>query len=156
MDRGVGPLQSDQRILEMSRSKDKRRFLVAASCSILTVLLFLRTSCYSAEYVGPTFWAGITQGAVVLGVAPPLANVRGWFHIENYGRDMLWWPVMEANAQYPLLAIPFWLPFVVTAIVSVVSWRRLRAGLPNHCRKCDYDLTGNVSGVCPECGEKVN
>jgi hypothetical protein len=24
-----------------------------------------------------------------------------------------------------------------------------------HCRKCDYNLTGNVSGVCPECGEKI-
>jgi len=23
------------------------------------------------------------------------------------------------------------------------------------CRKCDYDLTGNTSGVCPECGEMV-
>jgi len=21
------------------------------------------------------------------------------------------------------------------------------------CRNCGYDLTGNVSGVCPECGE---
>ena len=21
-----------------------------------------------------------------------------------------------------------------------------------HCRKCGYNLTGNVSGVCPECG----
>ncbi|UCG17088.1 MAG: hypothetical protein JSV19_03465 [Phycisphaerales bacterium] len=23
------------------------------------------------------------------------------------------------------------------------------------CRRCGYDLTGNVSGVCPECGEPV-
>jgi hypothetical protein len=23
------------------------------------------------------------------------------------------------------------------------------------CRKCGYSLTGNISGVCPECGEKV-
>jgi hypothetical protein len=30
-------------------------------------------------------------------------------------------------------------------------WRRCRRGL---CVKCDYDLTGNVSGVCPECGTK--
>ena len=24
------------------------------------------------------------------------------------------------------------------------------------CLKCGYDLTGNVSGVCPECGESVD
>ena len=23
------------------------------------------------------------------------------------------------------------------------------------CRQCDYDLTGNTSGVCPECGTAV-
>ena len=25
---------------------------------------------------------------------------------------------------------------------------------PGHCR-CGYDLTGNTSGVCPECGVEV-
>lgn len=25
-----------------------------------------------------------------------------------------------------------------------------------HCRKCGYDLTGNVSGRCPECGAPVD
>jgi hypothetical protein len=25
----------------------------------------------------------------------------------------------------------------------------------NHCRKCGYNLTGNVSGICPECGERI-
>ncbi len=26
---------------------------------------------------------------------------------------------------------------------------------PGRCAKCDYDLRGNTSGVCPECGEHV-
>ncbi|MDB5356511.1 MAG: hypothetical protein JWN24_2964 [Phycisphaerales bacterium] len=26
---------------------------------------------------------------------------------------------------------------------------------PGHCLACGYDLTGNVSGTCPECGRKV-
>lgn len=25
----------------------------------------------------------------------------------------------------------------------------------NRCAKCDYDLTGNESGICPECGKKI-
>ena len=41
--------------------------------------------------------------------------------------------------------------------VIVRSWRaspkrRRRRGL---CLKCAYDLTGNESGVCPECGEGI-
>ena len=26
---------------------------------------------------------------------------------------------------------------------------------PGHCQKCGYNLIGNVSGVCPECGTKI-
>ena len=32
-------------------------------------------------------------------------------------------------------------------------WARARKGL---CAKCGYDLSGNVSGRCPECGEAVD
>jgi hypothetical protein len=33
-----------------------------------------------------------------------------------------------------------------------VQKRRRKKGL---CLTCGYDLQGNVSGVCPECGEKI-
>jgi len=45
--------------------------------------------------------------------------------------------------------------FVIAAVPSVLLWvavarhRRLR---PGFCTRCGYDLTGNTSGVCPECG----
>ena len=26
---------------------------------------------------------------------------------------------------------------------------------PGHCQNCGYNLTGNVSGTCPECGDAV-
>jgi hypothetical protein len=29
----------------------------------------------------------------------------------------------------------------------------VRRQLHGQCPQCGYDLTGNVSGVCPECGE---
>lgn len=39
-------------------------------------------------------------------------------------------------------------------------WSRLRyAGLRRKmglCEKCGYDLTGNVSGICPECGQQTD
>ena len=35
----------------------------------------------------------------------------------------------------------------------------IREGRPlhplGHCQQCGYNLTGNVSGVCPECGTEV-
>jgi predicted Zn-ribbon and HTH transcriptional regulator len=35
-------------------------------------------------------------------------------------------------------------------IVAVWYW-----GVPDVCRKCGYDLTGNTSGRCPECGAEL-
>jgi len=30
-----------------------------------------------------------------------------------------------------------------------------RIALVGRCRGCGYDLTGNASGICPECGESI-
>jgi hypothetical protein len=53
---------------------------------------------------------------------------------------------------------PTWL-LIVPAIWAVVRlrnmMRRRRARLAGCCPNCHYDLTGNTSGVCPECGLPV-
>ena len=52
------------------------------------------------------------------------------------------------------VALPLWIPFLlVTVPTAILWWRDRRRISPGHCQKCGYDLTGNVSGVCPECGE---
>jgi len=34
-------------------------------------------------------------------------------------------------------------------------WRRHRRRKAGLCFECGYDLTGNVSGICPECGTEI-
>jgi len=42
---------------------------------------------------------------------------------------------------------------VPIAVLTGLCFRRhARRPLAGHCEQCRYDLTGNVSGVCPECG----
>jgi hypothetical protein len=52
---------------------------------------------------------------------------------------------------------PWWsavaLFLLLPAFAAVRWWRRLPSA--GRCAKCAYDLTGNVSGVCPECGRKI-
>ena len=75
---------------------------------------------------------------------PSLIHVQWWFG--SYGKTTVsapWWLVTPICAAYPVAAIgrgPF-----------LRRWRRKR-GL---CLNCGYDLTGNVSGRCPECGRGV-
>lgn len=64
------------------------------------------------------------------------------------------WRTGPVNGSY--LSIPFW-PLLLLFMLLPVLWavgaarqrRNRRIGL---CPSCGYDLTGNVSGVCPECG----
>jgi hypothetical protein len=52
--------------------------------------------------------------------------------------------------------LPLFLPFTTVAVVTGFLWYRDRRRIPpGHCQKCGYNLTGNVSGVCPECGENT-
>ncbi len=42
---------------------------------------------------------------------------------------------------------------VIFWIVGSRRWIRWRLPPPGHCQSCGYNLTGNVSGKCPECGD---
>jgi hypothetical protein len=52
----------------------------------------------------------------------------------------------------------FWIVVLVGPVVGVGVAIRLRTAIvrskrdPGACERCGYDLRGNVSGVCPECG----
>ena len=46
-------------------------------------------------------------------------------------------------------------PFAAVAVATLLVWRfGPKPVEPGHCR-CGYDLKGNVSGVCPECGARA-
>lgn len=56
-----------------------------------------------------------------------------------------------------VVVMPLWICFVIAAgPTGCLWWRDRRRRIPpGHCQNCGYNLTGNVSGVCPECGEVV-
>jgi hypothetical protein len=37
----------------------------------------------------------------------------------------------------------------------IATWRERKRLAEGQCKLCGYDLTGNVSGVCPECGRSA-
>lgn len=63
---------------------------------------------------------------------------------------------LDASTHYhfgALLVVPAML-FGVAMIYSLTLFRKPDFP-PGCCRECGYDLTGNVSGVCPECGTPI-
>lgn len=62
----------------------------------------------------------------------------------------------DQQADYEF-KVPWWvaivIPLILPAFVGVQRYRhRTKRG---HCSKCRYDLMGNTSGLCPECGTSI-
>jgi hypothetical protein len=80
----------------------------------------------------------------------------GWYYATDSSNYVLPKPRV---VSFWRIVVPCW--FVLIAALTIPAWsvarwdRRRRRRLAGRCHKCGYDLTGNVSGVCPECGERI-
>jgi hypothetical protein len=88
--------------------------------------------------------------------SPWSLSFGGRFSVEHYPAYPRWLPEAHPGFGSAYYLLPLWMPFLFFAIPTGVLWYRDRRRIPaGHCRKCGYNLTGNLGGVCPECGEKV-
>lgn len=82
---------------------------------------------------------------------------RGW--------ETTWWPdgslaywasSSEPGARNRGFRLPLWMPLAISLVYPLwhlTPWHRRRIRRKhNQCVACGYSLTGNTSGVCPECG----
>lgn len=89
------------------------------------------------------FQAGVVVSLAVSGLLLPAV-----YFILLETRFSFWgalWRVLAGS--FPFSALP-----LIPLVLLMVIWRRAdRIEFPA-CAKCGYDLTGNASGTCPECG----
>jgi hypothetical protein len=75
----------------------------------------------------------------------------------KYQLGMMWPSIVLNSSRHgnepESIVVPVWLISAVMTLPWLAVWmravQRIQAG---SCRSCGYDLTGNVSGRCPECG----
>ena len=90
-------------------------------------------------------WVGLML-CVVLGAAWGISTQREWYTYRAYLHR-------SSSERTSEVYIPIWMPFLLTAVPTAIIFWRDRRRIPAHCcQGCGYDLTGNTSGVCPECG----
>lgn len=64
--------------------------------------------------------------------------------------------VKPVDVFLDLVRVPCWLVVLIAGCpIVLLLWYTRKRIPPGHCQKCGYNLTGNVSGVCPECGERT-
>lgn len=78
-------------------------------------------------------------------------------------RQLITWDGRYSAHSYvrTWIIMPFWIPFLVFGFYPAIAFmrgpfRKWRLPEDGHCTRCRYDLTGNMSGVCPECGTPVD
>jgi hypothetical protein len=106
---------------------------------------------------------GVEAGRFVFRRAPssrhagPGATIS--FGIRRASQPTVYWRlvrVVYAGGNLWNIMVPFWIPFVFVAMPTALLWWLDRRSIPpDQCRKCGYNLTGNVSGRCPECGTTI-
>ena len=65
------------------------------------------------------------------------------------------WPASAEGVEGPMLWV--WLVVMGPVSAGVMAWAYWPVRDPNQplCPQCNYDLTGNESGVCPMCGRRI-
>ena len=82
------------------------------------------------------------------------------FEMYMVGFGLNWGPtpfLPQILSSYTI-CFPHWFVALVLAIgptIWVLKWRQGRKFGPNACVNCGYDLTGNETGECPECGQII-
>lgn len=146
----------------MARKWPGRRFLqwtLRLTC-VLLAIAWAASAGKAIHWVSPNsrFASGIMCGRFGAGwQSAPQAfdDLPGW-HVDGGACNVWeWWFDLWIGTTQGRIIIPLWLPFLLVAIPTAVLWLRRGGSEPGHCRKCDYDLTGNISGVCPECGTAI-
>ncbi len=147
-----------------------RRFAKWAGLSMC--LLLASAFALTEGKWGPAyrFASGIHFGVgnatlAVFNELPPLFPFQGWVScFVNPNGDIVVssssLATIRSGVPIPLYdgrgrSVRFRTLFFLAALPAAILWYPQVRHASGHCRKCGYNLTGNVSGVCPECGTKI-
>lgn len=135
----------------MTRRRTSRWFPELSRAGPRPKRLELWRAAYHPVLKSPTYWL-IALGTQLAGqLLCGFLGSQAVRQFGSYGGLFRWTP--PAFGAFAASILTLW--FVRKRINRNVRRELNRRGMPT-CLGCGYDLTGNVSGVCPECGRRIS
>ncbi len=142
-----------------------RRFLKWAGLAACIAIFLIWTG--SGWFVVSYSWSGRTlaynldlhNGQIVFFTRSYNSNIElpyrtvCWYRNSWRNPPEFHWGLQVCGTPSWGFTLPLWVPFLLAGVTTSMLLYRDRRYPPGHCCKCGYDLTGNVSGLCPECGQ---
>ena len=147
----------------MARRSRRRRWLKWAG-TLLTIMLLV---VYATSVACLVFWVkhshdmafGIAVGDMFIMWHDPTymeETPRSVISARGNAKWQWWFSQMGSRrSRTGYIIIPLWLPTLICVIPTAILWWKDRRPAKGRCAQCGYDLTGNLSGTCPECGKAV-
>jgi hypothetical protein len=154
--------------LASKRVRDKRELrifqLTASSLLAVSVLIWYVSSTTRSFIRFPNWGVSLENGGFQIFWYGPLFPLK----IENLFSmwPPSWVPRFEPSEIFPRkigrlttpqfdLHFPLWIPVITFLMPTIILFKRKPRSLPGRCDTCGYNLTGNTSGKCPECGTQL-
>ncbi len=156
----------------MTRSAWRKRVkVIGLVLSLMMLALWVFSVMLMSYYVPPSsqWFVGIAYGRISFGDST--FSIPGWACFPVYSdwklaaaelpwtgfaHDWLGFGLPGKPEVFPgILDIPIWLFVVAVGFPTAILWWRDRRPVAGSCMVCKYDLAGNISGTCPECGTGI-
>ncbi len=153
----------------LKRSRVRRRLLTRVGMlSCITIICVFVLSLWGGAIwrsYGHRYQIGAAYGRIIFmwrpdgwdSDAPRYPVEPGWRKIDiaRNGPKADWWFFAGPSRSWMTLEVPAWVLLIAIGGPTVLVRACNRAFPVGHCQVCGYNLTGNISGVCPECADPV-
>ena len=119
----------------------------------LLFLVLLLSNIWVFGYVGSKYGFAVTNGSLLLGPCSTWRSKIGWVFYDPFESSTLGWVPSHAFDRTRSFNLELWKPLLTLIVLTAIAWLTNRFRFPlSHCQRCGYNLKGNTSGACPECG----
>lgn len=143
-------------------SKRRRRsktYKLAVSGTVIAGLLLLAMLLSNQRtygYIGNNFAFVVSLESLLAGPPTRWRSSLGWVFYDPFSSSSISWQPRYIFQRGQLYTLALWKPLTLIVIPTAVFWLMERFLFPaGSCQNCGYNLKGNVSGRCSECGTTI-